>query len=167
MDIVSAASFVDYLESIRRRTRNVVLVIPPAQLEWRAAPGRFSPGDLVRHLAGTERYLWAETVRGRPSAYPGHGRELADGFDAVLAYFDRLHAEAVTIFRNLSADDLRGGTTTPAGVTMPTWKWLRAMVEHEVHHRGQLYEMLGTMGVATPPIFGLTEQQVRDAAGTR
>ncbi len=34
------------------------------------------------------------------------------------------------------------------------------MVEHEVHHRGQLYLMLGMVGVETPPIFGLTSEEV-------
>jgi len=45
---------------------------------------------------------------------------------------------------------------------MPAWKWLRAMVEHEAHHRGQLYLMLGMIGIPTPPIFGLTSEEVRD-----
>ena len=52
--------------------------------------------------------------------------------------------------------------TTPAGIPMTTWKWLRAMVEHEVHHRGQIYLMLGMLGVETPPLYGLTEEEVRE-----
>jgi uncharacterized damage-inducible protein DinB len=48
------------------------------------------------------------------------------------------------------------------GASLAVWKWLRAMVEHEVHHRGQLYLMLGMIGVETPPIFGLTSEQVRE-----
>jgi uncharacterized damage-inducible protein DinB len=34
------------------------------------------------------------------------------------------------------------------------------MVEHEVHHRGQIYLMLNLLQVPTPPIFGLTEEEV-------
>ena len=30
---------------------------------------------------------------------------------------------------------------------MTRWKWLRMMVEHEIHHRGQLYTMLGMIDV--------------------
>jgi uncharacterized damage-inducible protein DinB len=48
---------------------------------------------------------------------------------------------------------------------MPVWKWLRAMVEHEVHHRGQLYLMLGMIGARTPPPFGLTSEEVRSRSG--
>ena len=36
------------------------------------------------------------------------------------------------------------------------------MVEHEVHHRGQIYLMLGMLGVETPPLYGLTEEEVRE-----
>ena len=51
---------------------------------------------------------------------------------------------------------------TPAGTPITIWKWLRAMIEHEAHHRGQLYFILGMRGVATPPIYGLTAEQVRE-----
>jgi uncharacterized damage-inducible protein DinB len=36
------------------------------------------------------------------------------------------------------------------------------MLEHEIHHRGQLYLMLSMIGVNTPPIYGLTEEQLRE-----
>ena len=48
------------------------------------------------------------------------------------------------------------------GASLATWKWLRAMVEHEIHHRGQIYLMLGLIGVPTPPLYGLTSEEVRD-----
>lgn len=161
MEIRSSGAFLEYFEGIRARTRRVVECIPSAQLEWAPAPGKFTLGDLVRHLAATERYMFAENVQGRPSRYPGHGRELADGYDAVLAFLDRCHAETVAIIGALTPDDLTRKCQTPAGTPITVWKWLRAMVEHEVHHRGQLYLMLGLLGVATPPIFGLTSEEVR------
>ena len=36
------------------------------------------------------------------------------------------------------------------------------MIEHEVHHRGQIYLMLRLLDVATPPLYGLTSEQVRE-----
>jgi uncharacterized damage-inducible protein DinB len=160
MEIKQLPVFLDYWESVRGRTRRVALCIPPAEIEWTHAPGRWSLGDVLRHLAGIERWMYAETVSGRPPAYPGHGRGLADGFDAVLEYFDRLHAEAVTLFRELPPEQLAGKCLTPAGTPITTWKWLRAMVEHEAHHRGQLYLMLNLLGVPTPPLYGMTEEEV-------
>ena len=84
MEIRDPQVFLDYLDSTHARTQRVIACIPREDLEWAPAPGRFSLGDLVRHLAGIERYLYAETAQGRPSRYPGHGRELADGLQAVL-----------------------------------------------------------------------------------
>ena len=106
--------------------------------------------------------MFAENVRGRPSRYPGHGKELADGRDAMLAYLTRMHEDAMIIFRGLTPEQLARSVTTPAGTPLLAWKWLRAMVEHEVHHRGQIYLMLGILGVPTPPIYGLTSEQVRE-----
>jgi uncharacterized damage-inducible protein DinB len=160
MEIRELPVFLDYWDSVRSRTRRVAAVIPPDRIEWAPRADRWSLGDLLRHLAGIERWMYAETVSGRASAYPGHGRERADGYEAVLAYLDRCHAESMTIFRGLTAEQLAGKCLTPAGTPITTWKWLRAMVEHEAHHRGQIYLLLNLAGVTTPPLYGLTEEEV-------
>ena len=153
--------FLHHLERVRERTRRVAACIPAEQVEWTYKPGAFTLGDLVRHIAVTERFIWAETVHNRPVAYVSHGRELADGRDAVLALLDRLHEESVAQFRALTPEKLAAKCVTPAGVPLTTWKWLRMMPEHEIHHRGQLYTMLSVLDVPTPPIYGMTAAQVQ------
>jgi len=160
--ITSIDGFLSYVDSVRGRTRRLVETIPPEHIEWTHRDGAFTLGGLVRHIGATERYMFAETARGNPSCYPGHGRELADGRDAVLAYLDSTHAESLDIYRSLTPEMLAGRCTTPAGTSITTWKWLRAMIEHEIHHRGQLYLMLSMLGVRTPPLYGLTEEQLRE-----
>ncbi len=161
MEVQTADRFLKYFEGIRARTRRVIDCIPPDKIDSTPGPGKFSFADLVRHLAAIERYMFAENAQRKPSRYPGHGAELADGYDEILAYMDRMHAESVEIFSRLSEDQLKMKCVTPAGASITVWKWLRAMVEHEVHHRGQIYFMLGMLGVATPPLYGLTSEEVR------
>jgi uncharacterized damage-inducible protein DinB len=161
MEVRSVQQFLEYWASVRSRTRRVVECIPPEHIEWSHRADAFTLGDLVRHLATIERYMYAETVAGRPSRYPGCGRDLADGLHPVVQYFDRLDAEAREIIGALSDADLQRKCLTPAGSPITTWKWLRAMVEHEVHHRGQIYLMLGILQVPTPPLYGLTSEEVR------
>jgi uncharacterized damage-inducible protein DinB len=53
---------------------------------------------------------------------------------------------------------------TPEGTKLTTWKWLRMMPEHEIHHRGQIYTMLGMLDVPTPPLYGMTSAEVKSRA---
>ncbi|HEY7111981.1 MAG TPA: DinB family protein [Thermoanaerobaculia bacterium] len=161
MDLTHAAPFLEYWEKVRGRTRRVVERIPEEHLEWSWEPGRFTLGDYVRHLAGIERWMYAENAMRRPSRYPGHGRELASGLPAVRDYFERLHAESMAIFRGLSDADFAARCVTPGGAEIGVGKWLRLMAEHEIHHRGQIYLSLAMRGVETPPLYGLTSEEVR------
>jgi uncharacterized damage-inducible protein DinB len=158
--------FLHYFQRVRDRTRRVAACIPATQVDWTYKEGAFTLGDLVRHIAVTERFIWAETVHNRPVAYVTHGRELADGRFAILAFFDRLHAESQAQFRALTPAMLEGKCLTPAGTPLTTWKWLRMMPEHEIHHRGQLYTMLAMLNVPTPPLYGLTSDDVRKISAT-
>lgn len=107
-----------------------------------------------------------KNVRHRPSRYPGHSAELAADLPAVRAYVARAHCEAVAVFGALSPEEMAARCLTPAGAPITVWKWLRAMVEHEAHHRGQLYMMAAMRGHRVAPLFGLTEEQVLSLSTT-
>ncbi len=164
MEIANIGTFLDYWQHIRARTVRVAERIPPDHIEWTHREGAFTFGDLLRHLTATERHMFAENACLRPSRYPGHGRELADGYEAVLAFMAQMHHEAIGLLAGLNDQDLKRRCIIPGGASIPVWKWLRAMVEHEAHHRGQIYLMLGMLGIATPPLYGLTEEEVRAAS---
>ena len=152
---------VDYIDRIRERTMRVVACIPPDRIDWTYKEGKFTFGDVMRHLASIERWMFAENAQRRPSRYPGHGRELADGYDNIVAYMKEMHAQSMAIFRSLTEADLGSKCMTPGGVELRVGKWLRSMTEHEAHHRGQLYLYLGMLDIPTPPIYGLTEEEVK------
>lgn len=160
MEITTIQAFLDYFESAHGRTLRVIRAIPPDKMDWTYREGKFTLADIVRHLGAVERYMWAENVQFRKSSYPGCGKELADGYENVLAFLDRMHRESMEIFARLSEEDLRKKCITPAGTPIAVWKWLRGMVEHEIHHRGQIYLYLAILGVATPPLYGLTSEEV-------
>jgi uncharacterized damage-inducible protein DinB len=160
MVIEDIRQFLDYWERVRFRTRRVISCIPPEQLEWTFLEGHFTLGDLVRHLATIQRYMFVECVMQRPSRYPGHGRELADGYENVVGYFDLRNQESVEILSTLTTEDLQRKCSTPDGASITAWKWLRSMAEHEIHHRGQIYLYLAMLQVPTPPLYGLTSEEV-------
>jgi len=164
MEILTIAPFLDYFDKVRARTMRLVACIPPDKLERRCAESKFTPGDLARHIAATERYVFAESVAGGRNRYAGCGRELADGYDQLVRFMERMHSESMKIFSQLSDDDLQKKCASADGTPMTTWKLLRSMVEHEIHHRGELYAYLGLLGVTVPPLYGLTSEQVQAIA---
>lgn len=166
MENEKVAAFVSWFDRIRERTMRVAACVPADRIDWTYQEGKFTLGDLMRHLASIERWMFAENAMLRPSRYPGHGRELADGREPVLAYMRAMHEESMAIFRSLSDEDFERKCMTPGGAELRVSKWMRSMVEHEVHHRGQIYLYLSMLGVETPPLYGLTEEEVaRRSAG--
>ncbi len=81
--------FLAHFEKVRQRTRRVAECIPADRIDWAYKPGAFTLGDRVKHIAVTERFIWAETVHRRQRAYTTHSRELAGTKDEVLGLMDR------------------------------------------------------------------------------
>jgi len=51
MEIHDIDSFLSYWSRIRKRTARVIRCIPQEHLEWSYREGKFTLGDLIRHLA--------------------------------------------------------------------------------------------------------------------
>lgn len=115
MEIRSIETFLPYFDNVRARTLRVISVIPPERMDWTYRKGAFTFADLIRHLGATERYMFAENVQGLPSRYPGHGKELADGPEAVLDFLVRTHRESVAIFRRLGPGEFSGSARRQEG----------------------------------------------------
>jgi len=162
MQIQNLDTFLEYFDKVHQRTMRVVHCIPADKLEWTFRNGKFTLGDLVRHIAAIERYMFVDTIQGKPSRYTGCGKGLAEDLEEVVRFKEKMHRESAEIISSLSAEDLNRKCITPEGSPITIWKWLRAMVEHEIHHRGQIYTYLAMLDVPTPPLYGLTSEQVRD-----
>ena len=78
MQITTVSGFLDYYERVRERTLNLIHVVQPEHLDWCYKPGKYSIGDMIRHIGALERYMFAENVCGRQSAYHGCGKEIVD-----------------------------------------------------------------------------------------
>ncbi len=157
----SIAEAVHYLNKIHGRTRRVVEAMPPEHWEYSYRVGRFTFGDLARHIAATKRFLFIENICNRPSRYPGHAPEITGG-RTLVEFLDAMHAEAMQQLQTLTPEQFAGECTTVAGAKLPIRKLLELMSEHEIHHRGQLYVYLAMLDIPAPPLYGLTEGEVKE-----
>jgi uncharacterized damage-inducible protein DinB len=162
--IATVADFVRYFEGVRRRTVTVVNRVTPALLDWRPRPEELTCGDIIRHLAGAERFFVTKVLEDRFTEDLDPGPPLPHA--ATRARLDAVHRAEMT--RLAAMPDRRLGTPLPDldGGTVKAWRFLMAMVEHEVHHRSQLDCYLAEAGVEPPQLYGYRmEEVVARAAG--
>src|SRR5512144_2639320 len=63
--IGSVAEFARYWDGVRRRTWVAVDRVGPELLDWAPRPGEMTCGEIVRHLAGAERFFVTKVVEDR------------------------------------------------------------------------------------------------------
>lgn len=160
MEIRTVAAFISYFEKVRQGTNRIIQGIPKDKMDWTYKTGKFTIADIIRHIAAIERNVFAKLADGEPASYKGCGKELADGYEEVLQYFNEMHQQSMLIFHSLMDQDLEKEIVTLNGNTTKLGNFLRALVVHEVHHCGALCIYLNLLNVETPSIFGLTEKQV-------
>ncbi len=161
--IASVSEFLRYFEGVRRRTLATVATIPSELYAWAPRVGEWDCGTIVRHIAGAERFFVTKVVEDR------FGDELDPGpaldASATRARLDEVHR--VETARLVAMPDAR--LVTPLadldGGTVKAWRFLMAMVEHEVHHRSQLDCFLAEAGVEPPQLYGYRMEAVLERTG--
>ncbi|MGH7331416.1 MAG: DinB family protein, partial [Candidatus Rokuibacteriota bacterium] len=156
--INSVGDFIRYFEGVRRRTRSVIEQVSPELLDWRPRPGEFTCSDIVRHLAGAERFFVTKVLEDRWTADLDPGLPLDHG--ATRAHLDEVHRAEMGRLADLPDERLQAPLRDLDGGQVKTWRLLMAMVEHEVHHRSQLDAYLAEAGVEPPQLYGYRMEDV-------
>lgn len=162
LEIIELDAFIKYFENIRTRTVKVIDCIPPKRINWAPKKGKMTFGDIIRHIALAERYLFVGIAKNNINEYPGFDQnQKVENYSELINWFNKNHRESMIILRSIDNSELMKKVTVPGGAQLTMWKWLRAMVEHEVHHRSMIYCNLSSLDIKTPPLFGLEENEVR------
>ena len=135
--------------------------LPGDGLGWRPEPAARSAGELISHLA--EITLWADPIL---------RKDKIDLDDRRLLTAATTLAEAQTQFQTAAAEGRRAlvekiDSELPADWTLarggtplfvvPRVTALRILVlNHLIHHRGQLTFYLRSLGASVPPLYGPT-----------
>jgi uncharacterized damage-inducible protein DinB len=144
-------------------TRRVLERAPEAEFEWRPHEKSWPLGGLAAHLANIPTWTHALLERcefdladaaadeSRPTV-PGSRAELLERFDANVAKGrQRITAQSDQELLTMWTFK-KGGQTV---FTMPRVAALRSFVmNHNVHHRGQLSVYLRLRNVPVPAIYG-------------
>ncbi|MGE0354981.1 MAG: DinB family protein [Gemmatimonadales bacterium] len=163
-----AASLLPEFDHEMASSRRVLERVPEAQAGWKPHNKSYSLGDLAAHVA--QLPLWISVMLGQPEldlaspeAQDGMERRFTTTAD-LLARFDRTIAEARTALARASDADMMAPWTLRNGrapiFTLPRVGVLRSFVmNHLIHHRGQLTVYLRLRDVPLPGMYGPTADE--------
>jgi uncharacterized damage-inducible protein DinB len=145
-------------------TRRLLERVPPAQFAWKPHEKSMSLGQLAGHLSNIPNWciatLSADSLDLSTYVRPPEPESL----EALLKAFDARLAAARNQLASVTDPELLAPWTLKNGAqeyfTMPKISVLRTFVmNHQIHHRGQLSVYLRLNNVAIPPIYGPTADE--------
>jgi uncharacterized damage-inducible protein DinB len=147
-------------------TRRLLARAPAEAFTWSPHPRSFTLGDLCTHL--TRLPGWGQRILSTPAydlvtdhaaAPPAHAAP-----EAVLAAFDQAVSAVRATLVGMSDAELRiPWNLTRSGTPLFTAPRIAAfktfVINHTVHHRGQLSVYLRLLDVPVPPMYGPTADE--------
>lgn len=148
----SLDSYIKTWKRIHKQTTALMAVAPDDKYDWKPSETAMSLGALMHHLWIAETGLIEATLNG---AFPKERPEPKTNTADLIAAFDQSHETLIPKVAALTPEQL-AEEVAPFGPekAMSRMALLQATHEHEIHHRGQLYVYLRTLGCAVPPLFG-------------
>lgn len=149
-------------------TRSLLERVPDDQAQWKPHPKSYSIGDLAAHIANLPNWMImtireSEVEINPPGGFPPR---IFGSAAANAATFDRNVATARELLAATSDETMRETWTLASGgkkvLAMPRAAVLRSFVmNHVIHHRGQLSVYLRLLDVPLPEMYGPTADSKR------
>jgi uncharacterized damage-inducible protein DinB len=143
-------------------TRKLLSRVPGDKLSWKPHAKSMSIGQLAQHLATLPHWIGDSLLPGEFDMAKGGGdfspKEAASA-EAVLKTFDESVAAAKSAMAQLDDTRAMGTWKLRHGekviLEMPRIALVRTiLLNHSIHHRGQLSVYLRLLDVAVPAIYG-------------
>ncbi len=141
---------VDHLQRYRATTMQVFDLVADTDLYWRPGPDRFSLGQQLLHIAQAEDRFAHGLFEGDWSYERVRFPEALPGAEALRAFFTNVRAYTLGRLRTLDPGDLGKVILIPDAPNSTLRSALWFVLEHELHHRGQVWSYLRDMGYRPP-----------------
>jgi uncharacterized damage-inducible protein DinB len=148
-------------------TRKVLSRVPADKLSWKPHAKSYSLGQLAQHIAGLPHWIAGSLLPGEfdmASRGADFSVKEAASTQAVLATFDESVTAAKAAMVQLDDKTAMGPWTLRHGskvmMEMPRIALIRTiLLNHSIHHRGQLTVYLRLLDVPVPSVYGPTADE--------
>lgn len=119
-----------------------------SQLDFTPFDGSYSAARIMLHIADAEEGWFQYVIGKKYEQWPSHFTvenypTLAD----IKSVLEQVHRETEDFLDSLGESDLERIINTPWDEAIPLGWIIWHVLEHEVHHRGELSLILGMLGV--------------------
>ena len=164
------AAFLQEFEHEAKTTRRVLERVPADKLSWRPHPKSMSLGELALHVAASPTVVsgWCTQAE---TTFTGEKTPEATSTDQILAAHDTGVGKVRDSLNQVGDEGLKSMWTAKAGgstlMSLPKIALVRSLVlNHWIHHRGQLSVYLRLIDVPLPSIYGPSADENPFAART-
>jgi uncharacterized damage-inducible protein DinB len=135
-------------EQVRRSLLVMIDRFSQKELAFTPFKGSWSVGQIMLHIADCEDNWLHGVVRQEVEPWIFYDFKDFPTKKAILAVLEKAHNRTITLLNSLDEDDLDKVYKTPEGDSY-TLRWIIwHVLEHEIHHRGELSLALGLLGHA-------------------
>ena len=132
-------------ESVRLGLLKLMDRFAEDELRYRPFPGSWSAGEILIHIANAEDGWMRYAVTRELDAWPG--RPEGDlTLDAIRSQLSTVHRRTQHYLASLPPDQADQPTELPWGEQLTVNQVIWHLLEHEIHHRGELSLILGMLG---------------------
>ena len=134
-------------EHIRKGLISTINAFTEEDLIYILYPGSWTVGRIMLHIAGAEDYWLRYVVTRELIEWPeNYTLENYPDKESILQVLGEVHTRTLEYIEPLDEDDLSAIIKTPWESELPLLWIIWHVVEHEIHHRGELSLILGTLG---------------------
>ena len=149
---MNALQLFDHWAEVRRGLLQALDMLTDAQLDFVPGPGLWSLGTVARHIASAEEGWFRYRVTHEAVGFPVYSQADYPTVADIKQLLTEVHARTERFLAGVDAAELERQVPTGDGIS-DSLRWIIwHVLEHEIHHRGEIYLMLGLLGMEAPDV---------------